>query len=623
MSQQVYLVRVAAIFALFTGMYLALGAFVYDLQINKHAELYRQARKIYTSSKREKGKRGRIYDRRGSLLVGNLNCQDVLAELRQIPRDRWEDVIHTAVAQFGVDPEKLRARFQSGAVEVVVARRVPIDQVRIFRKKLERPLPERRHSSKRELSFSAGWSRRIKGFFRISADKLPPQKKQKKHPRMKRLPGIRVVPTQVRWYPKGKLLANVLGFVDASGIGAYGLEKSWDTQLRPQSVKITYERDRKGRPLACAPFMDTQARNGRDLYLTIDEPIQTIVERELANLAATFKPHRAYAIMAEPTSGAILAMAQWPSYDPNNRQKMNPDYWRNHMLSDVYDPGSTMKCVSISGALDYGVVTLDSVFNCEGGHWFYAGRSLRDSGHQYGQLSVAQILQKSSNIGTAKIALKLGKERLYQVFRRFGFGETTGLGLGVESPGILRRPDRWDGLSITRFPIGQGISVTPIQMVQAYCALANQGRMMQLHLVDRVRDSITNQFSVQEPEEKRLCIRPKAAYDIITAMMMVTRPGGTARRAAIAGYEVAGKTGTSQKWVNGSYEGHHFVASFIGFVPARKPAFVLLVVADEPSTGKYYGGTVCAPTFQRIAEQTLRYLDISPVAIPEKEEKKK
>ena len=317
--------------------------------------------------------------------------------------------------------------------------------------------------------------------------------------------------------------------------------------------------------------------------------------------------------MVNPKTGAIMAMAQNPSFNPNERKKMDPEVWSNHMVSDVYDPGSTMKCIAIAGALDFNLITLNSIFDCEDGVWYYANRQLHDSEHRYGQLSVAEIIQKSSNIGTAKIALKMGEQRLYQTLKRFGFGSKTGMELGHESSGILRHPSKWDGLSITRFPIGQGISVTPMQMVQAYCAIANRGKMMQLHLVDRIVDSKTGHVTVTKPKVKHFVIRSKAANEIVTAMTLVTEEGGTGTSASVEGYAVAGKTGTSQKLINGSYEDHEkYVSSFLGFAPANDPAFVLLVIVDEPSNGQFYGGTVAAPSFSRIAYQTLRYLNVPP-----------
>jgi cell division protein FtsI/penicillin-binding protein 2 len=561
MSRDVLVFRIAFVFAVFLVCFAMLGHHFFVLQIVRHDELTEKAKATYTASKTRIGTRGLILDRNGNLLVGNVNAKDVMAEPRRIPAERREQVIETLAALYDVEKSVLRRRFDSKAVEVVVARGV---------------------SSKR-----AAMAKKLK------------------------LPGVRLVDTQIRHHPKG-LLANVLGFTNSEGEGAYGIEKTWNDSLSPTEQMFIYERDRKGRALGHEAFKHKDSVNGKNIYLTIDEPIQHIVERELEKLVAEFKPKRAYAIMANPRTGAIMAMAQAPSFNPNNRRRMDPKLYRNHMASDVYDPGSTMKCVAIAGALDLGVVNLNDRYYCENGRWVYAGRSLRDAGHKYKYLTVLEIIQKSSNIGTAKIAIDMGKPQLYQTLRRFGFGAHTDLGLEHESRGILRTPRRWDKLSITRFPIGQGVSVTPLQMVQAYCVLANNGRMMQLHMVDRVVDPDTGQESVVQPVERHRAAGPKAIYDTVTAMMTVTDDGGTARRARVDGFKVAGKTGTSQKLVNGSYIGHSkYFASFIGFVPARDPAFVLLVVADEPK-GYYYGGTVCAPTFSRISEHTLGYLNVLP-----------
>jgi cell division protein FtsI (penicillin-binding protein 3)/stage V sporulation protein D (sporulation-specific penicillin-binding protein) len=251
------------------------------------------------------------------------------------------------------------------------------------------------------------------------------------------------------------------------------------------------------------------------------------------------------------------------------------------------------------------------VFDCEDGYWFYRGRPLRDSGHSYGRIPVWEIIQKSSNIGTAKIALEMGEHRLYQTLYRFGFGAPTGVGFANEAPGIFRPVRKWDGLSITRFPIGQGVLATPLQMVQAYNALANEGVVMQLHVIDRIEDTESGLCETFSPTPVRRVAGTHAVREVVRAMCRVTEEGGTAPKAAVPGYAVAGKTGTAQKFVNGQFSNTLCVASFVGFVPADAPAFTLLVVADEPQKAQY-GGTIAAPTFRRIAERTLRYLQIAP-----------
>ncbi len=563
MSHRVYIFRIGIVFIVLAVICGALTRHLYRLQVVRHPELHAKAVSIYTARKISQGNRGSIFDRNGYPLVGNYECKTVLADLHNMPKDTntRANIMEHLIRFFRVDVDVLSKRFNSMAHEVVVAKNVDID---------------------------------IAG------------QVQKMH-----LPGIRFIDGERRYYPKGSLLANVLGFSDENNQGVYGLEWVWNQELSPKKLEQVYERDLKGRPISHKSPKSQSPEDGMSLYLTIDEPIQNLVEAELNAMVNEHHPRVAYAIMANPKTGAIMAMAQYPSFNPNERKSMDPAHWQNHMITDVYDPGSTMKCIAIAGALDYSLVNMNTVFNCEKGYWVYAGRGLRDADHKFENLRVSEIIQKSSNIGTAKIALIMGEKRLYQTLRRFGFGTKTDIGLPNESAGIFRPLKQWDGLSITRFPIGQGISVTPLQMVQAYCALANQGEMMQLHLVDRIYNPQTTDFTAAEAKLKQRAIRSDTAKKIIAAMTLVTQEGGTATKAAVEGYLVAGKTGTSQKLVNGSYAGHRkYVSSFIGFVPAYDPAFVLLVIADEPSNGYYYGGTVAAPVFNRIAEQTLRYLNI-------------
>lgn len=570
MERRIYIFRTGFVYLCLLSAFIFLGRHLYRLQIRNHSKLYAEAKSTYTVSKTWSGTRGIIYDRNGNPLAGNMECTNIVADLKKLPKDRFarEKIVRILSDALGINAVTLRKRFYSRRHEVVVKNYV------------ERDLALRI----RELKIS----------------------------------GIRFIDTQKRYYTKEDLLANVLGFTNSESEGVYGIEGSWDKVLTPTSVKKTFERDRKGRLINYDSASSVDGVDGNAIYLTIDEPIQHIVELELRKMAEEFEPRFCYAVMVDPKTGAIMAMAQYPSFNANDRSSMKPSHWRNHIVSDVYDPGSTMKAIAVAGALDYGVVSLSDIVDCEQGIWYYRNRPLRDSGHKFGMMTVAEIIQKSSNIGTAKIALALGERRLYQILKRFGFGAKTGLKTNNESPGILRDLDQWDPLSITRFPIGQGISVTALQMVQAYSAIANDGKMMQLRLVDRIVDTKTNKTVKAETKLRNYVIRTEAASDIVTALSAVTTEGGTAKKAAVENYVVAGKTGTSQKLINGSYSGHDkYIASFIGFVPAKDPAFVLLVVADEPSLRSYYGGTVAGPTFSRIAGSTLRYLNIPPTALLE------
>ncbi len=556
-----YNVRIGLVAVCFLAMFGGLAAWLHHLQVDRHDEFLAKAKQVYTQQRTRRGNRGNICDREGNVLAGTENCMDVMVEPRRIPPTERDAVITTLARLYTVDEKTLRQRFGSDQVEVVVERGVDY----------QRAVSLQNH----------------------------------------KIPGVRFLDSQRRYYPKGSLAIHMLGFL-REGKGVYGIEKVCDDWLQPLEGTITFERDRRGSKRLDKREAARTPLDGKDIYLTISEPLQHVVEAELANLVREWQPRYAYAIMADPKTGAIMAMAQIPTFDPNDRSTMKPAAWQNHAVSDVYEPGSTMKSVSICGALDYGVVNLTSEFYCEKGLWFYVGKPLRDSGHAYEWLTIEEIVMHSSNIGTAKASIQVGEARMNQIFLRFGFGQKTGIELPHESRGIYRRVSKWDNLSITRFPIGQGIAVTPFQMVQAYCALANGGEMMQVHLIDRVIDPNTGEVMFRNiPKFKRTVAKPSAVYDIVQAMKRVVSSDGTASKAAVPGYEVAGKTGTSQKWDNArkTYESGRYFASFIGFVPADDPAFVLLVVADEPQR-KHYGGTVCAPTFSRISAEALRYLNV-------------
>ncbi|OGV65169.1 MAG: hypothetical protein A3K19_26735 [Lentisphaerae bacterium RIFOXYB12_FULL_65_16] len=571
MQRQYLLVRMAIILSVLGLGYAALMVHVYRLQIARHGELIEKARGKYTACRTESGERGRICDLDGNLLAGNISCRDVLAEPRRFNRDRAQ-IVRVLSKELGIAPTDLARRFalangqESRPKEIVVKRGLDI----------------------RTAENIAAYHFR----------------------------GIRFIDGYRRNYPKGSLLANLLGFTDIDGKGVSGVEQLEDSYLVPTPGRAVYERDRRGHALQNESCTEQAAHNGSDVYLTIREPIQNIVEEELMEMVRKHRPKAAYAVMANPATGAILAMAQYPAFDANNRETMrDPSHWRNRLLSEGFEPGSVMKAVTAAGAIDYGVVGLNSMFDCESGAWVYCRKTLHDT-HKYGRMPVWEIIQKSSNIGMAKIGIEMGPARLYQTMKRFGFGDTTGIGLPDEASGIFRPLNKWDGLSISRFPIGQGVLVTPLQLLQAYCAIANQGVMMQLHVLDRIVAPETGYMEVTVPQVKRRAVKPESATTLIQALKLVTTEDGTAPKAAVEGYEVAGKTGTAQKVVNGVYSSSEYVASFAGFVPADNAAFVLIIAADTPTDNGYYGGTVAAPTFSHIAERTLKYLQVAPAQRP-------
>ncbi len=438
---------------------------------------------------------------------------------------------------------------------------------------------------------------------------LEPLKKMK-------LKGVIFEETSMRNYPKGALGAHVIGFSNREGVGGAGMELQVNSYLQGTTGLRVSQKDGRRREIYSRRTVDIQPQPGADVYLTIDQQVQHFAEKALDELVAEFQPQGAWAIVQNVRTGEILAMASWPTYNPN-RYSNAPDEWmRNRAVRWGYEPGSVMKAMIIASALDAGVVGPRDMFDCENGVWMYGGKALHDS-HGEGLLSVADILKKSSNIGAAKIALCMGDQKVYRSLKNFGFGSRTGIDLPGEEAGILWPVSNWSKISITRLAMGHEINVTALQMLSALSAIANNGIRMQPHIIQKIVDADGEIMMETLPVELGRPIRPDTAKEMSRLLARVTQPGGTGTKAAVRGYSVAGKTGTAQK-VNledGGYYGRKYVASFAGFLPVENPAISIIVVADDPQ-GKYYGGTVCAPAFQSIADQTVRYLRISPQGFP-------
>jgi cell division protein FtsI/penicillin-binding protein 2 len=357
---------------------------------------------------------------------------------------------------------------------------------------------------------------------------------------------------------------------------------------------------------------EVEARPGLDVVLTIDSVIQDIIEVELAEVMKQHRPISAEAIVLRPRTGEILALGQLPNYDPNQPGKSPADHLRNRIIADMVEPGSTFKIVVVSAALNEHLVTLADTFDCERGNWHFMGRTLHDVHGGYGVLSVENIITKSSNIGSAKIAVyKLGEQRLYDYMRAFGFGIRTGVTLPGEVNGLVWPVPKWDKLMISRIPMGHSVAVTHLQMAMAMCAIANEGRLMRPMLISRLQDSSGKIFARYQPQEVRQVIGHDAARNLITALKTVPTKDGTAPKAALDHYTVAGKTGTAHKVVNGQYALDKYISSFIGFFPADDPELCISVMLDEPHQG-YYGGQTAAPVFKRIAEQVASYMKLRP-----------
>ncbi|GHV56290.1 penicillin-binding protein [Deltaproteobacteria bacterium] len=416
-----------------------------------------------------------------------------------------------------------------------------------------------------------------------------------------------------RTYPNGNLAANFLGFVGVDGQGLEGLELALDEYLRAGSEKIKVKRDRLGRIMLDSLDGDVHEARGASVVLTVDRRIQYVTEKALANAVETYQAKSGLALVIRPKTGAVVAAAVWPTYNPNNYKSASESTRRNRILTDPFEPGSTFKIFVVAAALEENLVSPNTVINCENGAYRVANHIVRDT-HNYDQLSVSEIIKYSSNIGSLKIGALLGNDLLYNYLTRFSFGEKTGLAhLPGEAAGLLRQPKNWYAIDAANIAFGQGLSVTVLQMVMAMSALANDGVLMKPYLVDRVLDAEGRIIEQAQPQILRQVVSPLTARQLSAMLRMAVLKGGTATRAEVAGYPVAGKTGTAQKVVRGgkTYAAGKYVSSFLGFAPYHDPQLCVMVVLDEPANG-YYGGTVATPAFKEIMENALPLLDIPP-----------
>lgn len=426
------------------------------------------------------------------------------------------------------------------------------------------------------------------------------------------IPGIELTTESRRYYPNRHLAAHLVGFADIDGRGIEGIELAYEEQLRGSDRRVDAIRDRRGQVVFADDMEDDRSMQGHNVVLTIDKAIQHVAERELALGVRTFEARGGSVVVMDPSSGEILALANYPPFNPNEPSKHPTAHRRNRALVDRFEPGSTVKQFTMAAALAAGTVKPNQSIDCENGVAKIGGRRLHDA-HPYEWLTPTQILAHSSNIGIAKIALDLGKKELYRAFRRFGFGEPTGIGIPGETGGILRHYRRWYEIDTATVSFGQGMSVTNVQLATAMSAIANGGRLMQPLLVHRMTDGHGGTIQENKPRVRRQVVPRRIAKLVGQMLTAVTEPGGTAVEAGVDGYLVAGKTGTAQKadYVRGGYAKDKWLASFIGFLPAEKPEVVISVVIDEPVIA-HYGGTVAGPVFRRIAEVTLRHLGIAP-----------
>ncbi len=423
------------------------------------------------------------------------------------------------------------------------------------------------------------------------------------------LKGLDYLPEYSRFYPNTSLAAQVLGFTGIDGHGLEGLEFYYDRELKGAARTVTIIKDALGRGFD-ADQLTGLHQAGNNLVLTIDRQVQYICEQALTDAVTGHKARSGMAVVMVPKTGAILAMAHHPVFNPNTYRKYNRENWRNRAITDAFEPGSTMKIFSVAAALDSGASTARTIYYCEDGTYAIGSHTIHDT-KPHGWLSLQQIIKYSSNIGAVKVVEKIGSRTLYDNLVEFGFGKRTRIDSPGESQGSLSHYKRWTAVDAGAISFGQGVAVTSLQLITAVAALANDGLMMQPYIVQAVTDPNGKPLRTVEPVAARQVVSADTARTVRRIMRTVITPGGTGVEADLEGYDVSGKTGTAQKITGGKYDHKRYVSSFVGFAPTERPALAVLVVVDEPQD-TIYGGLVAAPAFKKIIKETLGYMNIAP-----------
>jgi len=421
-----------------------------------------------------------------------------------------------------------------------------------------------------------------------------------------------------RNYPQGSLAAHVLGFMNREGRAVGGVESFMNFYLNGQDGWRETERDGKRRELAQFRTREIKSVNGFNVELTVDLMVQHAVEEEIERIVKESNPKSVSIIVSEPSTGYILGLANYPFFDPNEFWKYDIDSHRNRAVTDCYEPGSPVKALTMSAVLNESLLNFDEEYDCSIDRVEYKGRivKLPKDHRPFHILSTKDVLRKSSNRGIARIAMKLDNQTFYEYIRAFGFGEKTGFGPGGEVVGTVHAVKNWDGLTISRLPMGHAINGTAMQTHYAMSVFANQGVLMQPQIVKRIFDEEGRTVIDFMPRARRRVLSIDTAETIAQLLAEVVGPEGTSKRAFINGYNVGGKSGTSQKIINGRYSNRHHVGSFSGFFPVDNPRLVITIVIDEPKIGQIgYGGLVAAPACRNIGEKLIQYLNIKPSVI--------
>ncbi len=439
------------------------------------------------------------------------------------------------------------------------------------------------------------------------ARKIPAEKAEKIEEL--NLKGIHLIDETKRFYPGGELASQVIGFAGTDNTGLEGVEAMYDSYMTGRKGYKTIARDAKGREMLAFGSTYIPPVDGYSVVLTVDEVIQHIAEKALGRAIDKHKAKAGVAIVMDPYSGDILAMAVLPSFDLNNFSQAEDEEKRNRAICDYYEPGSVFKVITASACLDTKKVSADDNFFCENGSWYVAGHTLHDHrGH--GDMSFAEVIEKSSNIGTVKAAMLLGEENLYRYIKSYGFGAATGIGLPGEINGMVRPLKQWSKYSITAIPMGQEVGVTPLQLAASVSAIANSGELVKPRIVSRIIDSKGETIKEYEPKVIRRVISNETSRQLKGIMKSVVETG-TGTRPRLNNFDAAGKTGTAQKVEpSGRYSHRDYIASFVGFAPVKNPVITVCVMVDTPRRRGYFGGTVSGPVFKHICDNTLRYLEV-------------
>jgi cell division protein FtsI (penicillin-binding protein 3) len=550
-----------------TALYLIVGVKAFYLQVIADDMLSARASGQYRQSMECRGKRGAIFD----------------ASHREL-------AISTSVVEFGVHPKELSAKNVN----------TPPDKRELARK-VSQILNQDEGVIYRKLCEN-------KNFVWIDRKVTPERATALKS---LGLAGFEYFPSFLRVYPCKSLAAQLIGFVGIDGNGLDGLEQHYDNELQGTPQEWTIIKDRMGRIFDRQETCCMPGSEGKNLVLTIDSTIQYIAETALARSVEENNAKSGIAIVMAPATGAVKAMAHYPTFNPNAFTRFPKETWRNRAVTDTFEPGSVLKVFLMAAALESGVCDPETLINCENGA-YRIGRNTVNDTHDYDFLTVHDVLKYSSNIGAVKIAEMMGPEVLYETLLNFGFGETTGINCPGEVRGLMRNYQGWKPIDYATISFGQGLTVTPIQLIAAISAVANQGVLMTPYVVQAITDENGNIIKSFPPARKRSVIMPEIADVLMTMMNAVTEADGTGGLAVPAGYTVCGKTGTAQK-INkdGTYRNCEYNGVFVGFSPARNPELAVLVVIDEPQKN-HYGGIVAAPVFREIVHEAFNYMNIPP-----------